>query len=26
MWEMKGRVKEFFAFAFVLVLGVFASS
>jgi len=23
MWEMKGRVKEFFAFAFVLVLGVF---
>jgi NADH-quinone oxidoreductase subunit M len=23
MWEMKGRAKEFFAFAFVLVLGVF---
>jgi NADH-quinone oxidoreductase subunit M len=23
MWEMHGRVKEFFAFAFVLVLGVF---
>src|SRR4030067_3170454 len=23
MWELRGRVKEFFAFAFVLVLGVF---
>jgi NADH-quinone oxidoreductase subunit M len=23
MWELKGRVKEFFSFAFVLVLGVF---
>jgi len=23
MWDLRGRVKEFFAFAFVLVLGVF---
>jgi len=23
MWELRGRVKEFFAFTFVLVLGVF---
>jgi len=23
MWELRGRIKEFFIFAFVLVLGVF---